>query len=127
VVKASRTVIERVRKIVLERDENMCQLCGANVLYKLASLQHRRPRGMGGSAQVWDASNLILLCGSATTPGSCHNHVEHEDRAEAERLGYLIPKLSPLPTTAFPVWTYLHGWVLLDDEGGRQPCEPVSA
>lgn len=122
--KASSAEIARARAVVLERDQNTCQRCGINVLYRLASIQHRIPRGAGGSAKVWQASNLALVCGSATTPGSCHNWMEHEDREQAEFDGWLLPKLNAdIDTEREPLLT-IHGWVLLDDEGGRQLSIP---
>ena len=113
--------MDAFREVVLERDGTTCQLCGADVTYKLASVQHRKPRGMGGSALVDIPSNGVLVCGSATTPGSCHNWMEHEERQQAEDLGYLIPKLSGVHPSTVRLWTYPHGWVLLDDHGGRLP------
>jgi 5-methylcytosine-specific restriction protein A len=106
------------RDIVLARDQNTCQRCGIDLLYKLASVQHRRPKGAGGSALLDIPSNLVLVCGSATTPHSCHNWMEHEDRPQAVADGWLIPKLSPVHPSVVPVLT-IHGWVTLDDEGGR--------
>lgn len=113
--------MDAFREVVLARDGTTCQLCGADVTYRLASVQHRKPRGMGGSALVDIPSNGVLVCGSATTPGSCHNWMEHEERQQAEDLGYLIPKLSGIHPSTVRLWTYPHGWVLLDDHGNRLP------
>ncbi len=119
--KATRTEIAAARAVVLQRDQNTCQRCGVNVLYQLASVQHRIPRGAGGSANVWQVSNLVLVCGSATTPDSCHNWMEHENRRQAERDGWLLPKNNPfIVTSREPLLTY-RGWVLLDDSGGWIP------
>lgn len=77
--------------------------------------------GADPGAKVWQASNLALVCGSATSPGSCHNWMEHEERAQAEREGWLLPKNNPfIDTTQEPLLTY-RGWVLLDDAGGWVP------
>lgn len=110
------------REVVLERDQNTCQRCGIDLLYKLASIQHRRPRGAGGSALVDIPSNLVLVCGSATTPGSCHNWMEHEDRPAARVEGWLIPKLSRVHPSQVPLLTH-RGWVLLADDGSSTPYE----
>ena len=122
--KATRAEIEAARAVVLERDENTCQRCGVNVLYRLASIQHRIPRGSGGSAKVWQPSNLALVCGSGTTPGSCHNWMEHEDREQAEFDGWLLPKLNADINTERELLFTIHGWVLFDDEGGCQLSIP---
>jgi hypothetical protein len=119
--KSSRSEMDAFREAVLARDGTTCQCCGIDVTHKLASIQHRIPRGMGGSRLVNIPSNGVLVCGSATTPGSCHNAIEHEDRAWFTRLGYLIPKLSGARPSDVPLWTATHGWVLLDNDGNRVP------
>jgi hypothetical protein len=118
--KASRREIERVREIVLGRDQNTCQRCGINVLYKLASVQHRIARGRGGSAaeRIWSPANLALLCGSATTPDGCHNLVENEDRDRGKWEGWVLPMNNPsIDPAREPALTY-RGWVLYDNDGG---------
>lgn len=113
--------MDAFREVVLARDGTTCQCCGVDVTYKLASIQHRIPRGMGGSRLVNIPSNGVLVCGSATTPDSCHNWMEHEDRPAAVQMGYLIPKLAHLHPSRVPLYTKPHGWVLLDDFGNRVP------
>lgn len=120
--KSTRAELDAFRAAVVRRDEITCQLCGVDVTYKLASVHHRIPRGMGGSRLVNVVSNGVLICGSATTPGSCHDFVEHVDRRRAEQFGYLIPKLSGAHPSEVPIWTRWHGWVLLTDDGNRVPC-----
>lgn len=118
--KATRAVQEAARRIVLERDQNTCQRCGTDVLYKLASVQHRIARGRGGSAEdrIWSPANLALLCGSATTPGSCHNRVENEDRDRGKWEGWVLPMNNPgIDPAGEPALSY-RGWVLYDNEGG---------
>lgn len=119
--KSSRRDMDAFREIVLARDGTTCQCCGIDVTYKLASIQHRIPRGMGGSRLVNIPSNGVLVCGSATTPSSCHNWMEHEDRAHAEAIGFLIPKLSGVHPSTVPI-LLPDGWHLLDDSGNRVPC-----
>ena len=121
--KATRAEIDKARAVVLERDQNTCQRCGVNVLYKLASVQHRIARGAGGTAseRVWTPANMALLCGSATTPGSCHNFVENEEREQGKTEGWVLPMNNPSIDPALePLLTY-RGWILLDDFGGRTP------
>jgi hypothetical protein len=113
--------MDAFREVVLARDGTTCQCCGADVTHKLASIQHRIPRGMGGSRLVNIPSNGVLVCGSATTPNSCHNWMEHEARSTAEQMGFIIPKLSGIHPSTVPLLTDPHGWVLLDDEGNRVP------
>jgi hypothetical protein len=113
--------MDAFRKVVLDRDGTTCQCCGIDVTLKLASIQHRIPRGAGGSALVNRPSNGVLMCGSATTPSSCHNRVEHEDRLWGERTGWLLPKINRgIDTTQEPILLF-NGWHLLDDFGGRIP------
>lgn len=83
---------DKVRKLVLERDEYRCVRCGHPVTGDPGvgfSLQHRIPRGMGGSKdpRLNMPANLILLCGSGTT--LCHGDVE-SNRAAARAYGYLV-------------------------------------
>lgn len=87
------------------------------------SRQHRIPRGAGGSNLVDRPSNLVTLCGSATSPDGCHNWAEHGHRTDAEVLGYLLPKLNPaIDPESEPIFIHSAGWVLLDDTGGVTPC-----
>lgn len=121
--RASRKVQEDARTVVLERDNNTCQRCGANVLYKLASVQHRIARGRGGTAslRVWSPSNMVLMCGSATTPGSCHNFVENEEREQGKDEGWVLPMNNPsIDPANEPILLY-DGWHLLSDDGSRTP------
>jgi len=60
---------------ILERAEGCCDWCGRYCLNGWYSRQHRQPRGMGGRAGAHTAANLVLLCGSATSPG-CHLRAE---------------------------------------------------
>ncbi len=92
----------RAHDAVLIRDGNHCQRCGRSVVNYPASVHHRRPRGMGGSRAplTWDLSNLVLLCGDATTPEGCHLRVESY-RRRAEMDGWLVrqsedPRLKPV-------------------------------
>lgn len=84
------------RALVAERAGYCCELC-PTVLHDgdgwIAdhSFHHRQARGMGSSRrpETNAAYNLLLLCGSATTPGGCHEFVEkHRTAAEAE--GWLV-------------------------------------
>jgi hypothetical protein len=77
----------KVRALVMERDNYRCVSCGAVVGVALTwwSLQHRKARGQGGDNSP---QNLIVLCGSATSPG-CHRRAEDRDR-ESNACGYWL-------------------------------------
>ena len=122
-----------VRQLVMERDGYACVKCGFPVSGEPGrdySLQHRTPRGMGGSRdpRLNLPSNLILLCGSGTT--ACHGDVE-ANRATARAHGYLVPR--PLDPAEVPVTVTLRPetpfsaavtvQLLLDDEGGHTEYE----
>ena len=67
----------KVRVLVCERDNWQCVGCGSPLRAGTWwSLQHRKARGVGGDNSP---SNLIVLCGSATSPG-CHRRCEDRDR-----------------------------------------------
>lgn len=69
---------QKIRGLVLARDNWQCVACGkpAGGAFTWWSIQHRLARGQGGTN---DPSNLILLCGSATSDG-CHLKCEQRDR-----------------------------------------------
>lgn len=76
-----------LRRAVYVRDRGCCQRCGRACLTESHSIQHRRPRQMGGDAGAHTMANLVLLCGSATT--GCHGHVESY-RIQAYADGWLV-------------------------------------
>lgn len=57
------------RALVWERDAGRCARCGLPITREW-SLHHRVPRGAGGSRrpELNSPANLVLLCGSATSP-----------------------------------------------------------
>lgn len=84
-----------VVEVCLERAGYSCEACGSAIGDRRGvdwSVQHRRPRKMGGTR--WPGcnlpSNLLIFCGSATTPGSCHEFAETK-RAAATAAGWLVP------------------------------------
>ena len=87
----------KLRAQVLERDDYCCARCGISIRYGYYSLHHRLPRGRGGKHT---AENLVTLCGSGTSAGGCHAHVESHRRA-ATAGGWLLhtgadPATSPV-------------------------------
>lgn len=103
------------RQLVLERDDWRCFCCGTPILGRPYSLQHRDPRGMGGSKNPLKNSpaNLITLLGSATT--DCHGRVEGRHVADNVAGYWLKTGQDPAVT---PVLHWRYGPVLLDDAGG---------
>lgn len=69
------------RAMVFARDLGCCAGCGKWVRGGQYSVQHRVARGMGGTSrpEANSLENLVLLCGSATTPGGCHLACEKRD------------------------------------------------
>lgn len=120
-----------VRARVIWRDKSMCQWCGHHVDVSTGdySLQHRRARGMGGS-RLPDTnltSNLVLVCGSATT--GCHGHIESH-RVEAIGRGFNVPQGTlrrPSVPADVPLRDWRGEWWRLDDDGNREPVHPIDA
>lgn len=78
---------DATRKIIYERDNRQCQACGIALgSWAWKSVQHRKARGVGGTN---DLSNLVLLCGSATSRG-CHRLCEDRDQGMRDR-GFWVP------------------------------------
>jgi hypothetical protein len=113
----------KVRAAVLIRDGYACAACGASVIGRPRSIQHRRARGMGGTS--WPgvnlASNLVTLCGSATSPGGCHLRAEQRDPKMHERGFWLWstqdPELVPVHRhgSTGPEWLERGGGVSFDE------------
>ena len=85
------------RQAVIDREQSMCAACGRYLQAgSWRSIQHRVARGVGGGNEIW---NLVLLCGSATSPG-CHLKAEQRT-AESHEKGYWLdssqnPRLEPV-------------------------------
>lgn len=84
-----------VRKAFFERDGERCFVCRKPLQWAERgvgwSMHHRKPRGMGGTADARVASiaNALTVCGSGTT--GCHGHIER-NREVSLRVGLLIPR-----------------------------------
>jgi len=102
------------RLLVYEMCGYSCVACGRNLeTVTWRSIQHRVARGVGGGNSI---PNLILLCGSATSPG-CHRECEDRD-PEMRRLGYWL-RSGEDPATR-PIWLvteHRSRWVLVTDQG----------
>ena|SRR5215510_10732169 len=111
----SREVVEAV----LDRANWCCERCSTPISGMRGvfwSVHHRRPRALGGTrwAGVNLPSNLLVLCGSATSPG-CHQEVESH-RADALYAGWLVA--SGLDPARVAVLVHRASrWVYLTDTG----------
>lgn len=112
----------KVRTLIIEREAYNCAACGRSVLSTRYSIQHRRARGLGGSRQLStvQASNGLLVCGSATSPGGCHLAIESHP-AWALSKGYRVGQNAD-PATV-PVWVARQGWVYLTPDGFYLPAK----
>jgi hypothetical protein len=126
-----------VRSQIIVRDRGYCQRCGL-ILFQFDtardrvllenvvsdySLQHRIPRGMGGTKgaralMLGNPVNGVLLCGSGTT--GCHGHIESH-REEARDNGYSLSLNAPLAMLLSTPVTGFDGrqWLLTED-GSRE-------
>lgn len=92
---ASTVIPDPVKDALAARDQKheqpQCQRCRRFVGPGEFSRHHRDPRGMGGSkANPHALVNLVVLCGSATSRGGCHEAVESQ-RKQARIDGWLVP------------------------------------
>lgn len=127
-------------ELIWERDEGRCALCGA-VLVRQArgalfgwSLHHREDRGQGGvkrarpgreqpRAYLALAANGVLLCGDGVA--WCHGRVTRNE--VPARLGFTVARIGIRRPIEVPIRHFLHGWVLLDNDGGFAPVEEPEA
>ncbi len=121
--------------LVFDRDGGCCIRCGKAVAPEDRgerwSVQHRRARGNGGDLRPETnlPANLVILCGSATSAGGCHQWAESQ-RAEARLSGLSMrwkqdPIRVPLNTWWGPVvLDDKGGWTLLEQREGCS-CDPV--
>jgi hypothetical protein len=91
----SSAIPKTVKDAIADRDqrhgEPQCQRCGRLIGSGPFSRHHRDPRAMGGSkADPHSLTNVVLLCGSATSRGGCHFEVESR-RVQARIDGWLVP------------------------------------
>lgn len=79
----------------LERARYACEINGCQIHGGRGegwSWQHRLPRQIGGTSdpRVNRPSNGLIVCGSSTSAGGCHQLLETQRRAEAYIVGWLI-------------------------------------
>lgn len=116
--RASRKDVEAARSLVRSRDGHRCQMCGQSIVDTPSAIHHRIPKGMGGSALLEHASNLIRLCGNGNADG-CHGFA-HSNPEWARAMGWILWRSQD--SMVVPVHT-IEGWYTLDDLGSRTPCE----
>lgn len=102
----------RARDAISTAGLGRCVGCGRTPV----TMQHRRPRGMGGTSNVsiGHPANGVPLCGDGVR--GCHGWAE-KHRADARLLGWLLgPRESALGS---PWWNRSYrGWVRwIEDEG----------
>lgn len=105
----------RVTKLLIERSQGVCELCG---MAPAVERHHRCGRQMGGSREAWvnEVSNLLHVC------HPCHAMVTDTrgDRPRFERLGWLVRRGVRLPAEV-PVYGHFDSWggtwVRLADDG----------
>lgn len=109
----------RVKRLVRERDGDVCLAQGRGPCAGILTLQHRIGRGMGGSRipGINHAANLIVLCFH-------HNGLIETDadfRSHSLKRGWSIPRnwTPAIEPADIPV-RYQDGPYLLDDEGNRE-------
>lgn len=116
-----------IRAAVLERDGYSCQRCGRYLVDTVRyGLQHRRPRGAGGSRLLHTMANLVTLCGWVGDAGTCTDAVEERDRERATAEGWLLPtRLAIVTPEEWPVlrWTP-DGQRWMQPGDGWTPAEP---
>ncbi len=107
-----------VRRTVTERATGACERCGKTITGPY-SIHHRKPRGMGGTRdpKANSPANLVLLCGSATTPEGCHTAVERFRQA-AITTGYIVTRTADPETVPIKLVT---GWWFLRPDGTKLP------
>lgn len=80
------------KDLVWARAGGRCEVCGGSLAgMRGFSRHHRRPRRMGGSRlpETNSPANVLLVCGSATSPDGCHQRIE-SNRTRAYEDGLLL-------------------------------------
>lgn len=105
-----------------DRADGACECCGRVLTEGMDfSRQHRRSRGMGGSRKTDTNSltNLLLCCGSATSPDGCHYRIESNPTWALSK-GYRVTQYQD--PADVPVDVKGWGLVLLSEDGRYVPA-----
>jgi 5-methylcytosine-specific restriction protein A len=102
-------VPDRIRRVVIARDGGRCVACSQWV--RVPHIQHRIPRGMGGTkrAASYRLSNLLTFC------WRCNLVRVERDRQVAVKQGWVVSQYRDPAETKVK---YRGRWAMLDDEGG---------
>jgi hypothetical protein len=120
----------RVRRLVFARAFGFCENCGISVIGRPYSIAPRVEQSMGGTSRhdataMW---NLVLLCGSAASPGGCHLLCEQWNQDLHDRGMWLRsgenPRLAPLWLFS-PEGPRIRAW--LNHDGTYDVEAPVGA
>jgi hypothetical protein len=102
----------------LERDSYSCFRCGESILNNTYRILYRRAADTHSNrlGSTHAISNLLVIC------THCTDEIDVRP-ALSKRLGYLIPQgVDPLRV---PVLHYLHGLVILDNDGGWRAAKQI--
>lgn len=109
----TRTTAERN---AIKRDGPTCLRCGRDLVDFPASVHHRLPRSAGTKAKVDVLSNLVVVCGTGTSP-HCHAWI-HQHPAEAYATGWLMWRGECDPPESIPLVDIQGREFFLTDDGG---------
>lgn len=110
-------ISDRIRKKVLERDNNRCYHCGTT---EGLQLQHRKNRKMGSSKFLDVYENLIAVCAK-------YNFLMESDpdtAAEARNMGHKLESWRDFSDPVFDLPNLT--WYKLSEDGDRVKTEAPS-
>src|ERR1700722_7346303 len=91
----------RAQRLVFAPAFGFCESCGISVIGRPYTIAPRVVQDTGGNRAEADAMfNLVLLCGSANSPGGCHLRCEQRDPDLHDRGFWLLsgddPEIIPV-------------------------------
>ena len=100
----------------IARDGQHCRRCGRFIRDDMPySVHHRLRRSAGTKAEVDQVANLVLVCGTGTSP-HCHSWI-HSHPDESFNDGWLIRRGDDLPEK-IPLAQASGRWFWLTEDGG---------
>ena len=110
-------VLDRVRRIITERDGGKCLHCGVT---ENLQIHHRRNKGLGSSKLLDTFQNLILVC-------AAYNYAMEADADVARDAREFGHKLQSWRDISDPVFDQSElTWYKLTEDGGRVKTEAPS-